>query len=309
MVKRFIGTAEAVLWICLLLILAVLAFGCAQSPLAPSPVSSTEAANANLIVETPVNARECAEARIDFHDTMLGTAVVTNLSKCEHSYTLVVWDYRSEFDQVPLAAHSMTIAPGGSALLSLAFTEQCGKTYQRDVFMDLPLAQGQLPSLLDAMQRTYWVTGSLVASTAQCPSGVQPPRTLPPPPVSKTTCERAAFASVGTMTVTGGIASIPLRLNAGYDRVVVYLLAYVSATPFIPSGERWIPTFPQTLSSQQSFIVRAGVSQTFSLPVPLNARAWQVDAGCVPGPAVLRSRGDYPAWAFLEAALGSPEWR
>lgn len=125
------------------------------------------------------------------------------------------------------------------------------------------------------------------------------------PPVLNPTCERAAFAQIDHLVVAGGLASITLRLQDGYDHVPVYLLVYGADQPFPTVDGRVVPTFPQTLVDQRVFVLRAGPATTISIPVSPAIVAWQVDAGCVPGPSILHSRQDYPAWAFLEAAVGN----
>jgi hypothetical protein len=107
------------------------------------------------------------------------------------------------------------------------------------------------------------------------------------------------------MSVTGTTASISLMLAPGYDNVVVYLMSYWSPQAFPQVGGRYQPLFPQTLSHQRVFTLRAGSVQTISIELPIQGVGWQIDAGCVPGPATLNNRASYPSAAFLEAAVGN----
>jgi hypothetical protein len=255
---------------------------------------------------SPVRA-QCSEATVIFHDDVPGQATVINRSQCDHTYTLIVWGYRSDTDQRELAHHSVLVRAGGTALLSVGFPEECGTVYQQDVYMDLPpLSPGQRYSLSDVSNAVFWAPGVLWSAcggwmfTPQPVNGVLPPGVVPS---TRSVCELQAFAHVGEMQVSGGQASIQLGLRNGYDNVVVYLLAYGSATAFPIINGHAEPTFPQTLVNQVSFVIRAGPAQTISIPVPAHVTAYQIDAGCVPGPATLHSRQDYPGAAFLEAAV------
>lgn len=126
-----------------------------------------------------------------------------------------------------------------------------------------------------------------------------------PAQLLNSTCELATFSQIDDMVVAGGLASITLRLRAGYDNVPVYLMVYGADTHFPTVNGVVVPAFPQTLRDQRVFLLRAGPAQTISIPVSSAIVAWQVDAGCVPGPSILRNRQDYPSWAFLEAAVGN----
>ena len=291
--------------------LALAVSGCA-SPTSPTPQTSRSAGDvtAHVLSDwTPVNA-PCNEATVDFHDVTLGHAVVTNRSQCDNTYTLIAWEFVSETEQRALAYHTMLVPAGHSALLSIGFAEKCGQLYQRDVYMNLPpIAPGALYTLSDVANAVFWATGEL--RRGRCGGGSppsDPPSSLAPvldapPPVGQ--CARAAFAQIDRMEVSGGRASIALRLRAGYDNITVYLLAYGSATLFPVVNGRVVPTFPQTLIQQAQFVIRAGAAQTISIAIPPHVTAYQIDAGCVPGPLTLHNRQSYPSDAFLEAAVGN----
>jgi hypothetical protein len=299
----------------------VLAIGCTKLPTSPTALAPGDLPTAQAVMGGTPNPTLCSEAMVWFDDTTPSRVEVQNLSTCAHTYTLIVWQYHSEWDQSEVARHGVRLEPGEFAELNVGLPEHCGITYQRDVYMDLPVIPAtQRYSLLDALNHTFWAAGHLltIPGCAGPPMPVVnpvtppvvPPPNLPPPvvpPLSSGShaCERASFAEVTDLVVSGGRASITLRLAPGYDNVVVYLLAYSSPQVFPVVGGRTQPLFPQTLVQQLTFTLNAGPAQTIAIDVPTVGTGWQVDAGCLPGPAILNGRQDYPASAFLEAAVGN----
>lgn len=234
--------------------------------------------------------------------------------------------------QTWLAQTSAMIKSGDSQLLTLGWSQVCGRTVQRDFWL-LPLDRviGNEP-VRDEQGKPRSNPGTLLPGSGEidgdyfsdsgqgCTTPIDPPINpvcapvesctpvihIPPviiPPViyppiithPLVTCEDATFKAI-SHEVIDGVATETVYIQDAYDGVTVYMVSWKLYAPFLidPVTHIWTTPFPQTRYQVVMAIFHKGVNYLkVNLVPPSISPAWQVEFGCEPGPVYLSGTGEF----------------
>ncbi len=160
--------------IALLSMLLVISAACGAKPSQSSLISGPSPLDAAVVTADPYS----------FDSTQLGRVTLTNAHNTPIDYTLIVWRYVSDDDQVNKGQASYRLLPGETRILTVGVEEQCGTTYQRSVSVGVAGVPDANPfTMSDLRNYPLYTPGALWIE----PACGLPPVTPPPPPPSNCT--------------------------------------------------------------------------------------------------------------------------
>lgn len=166
---------------------------------APTAVSTSEVRTSqtqvNALSDGTTNCDAPPQSSVVFSPTQLGTATITNTSRCINDFTFVVWNASDINNQVNAGQSTVRLAPGQTSVINVAprggVWGDC-TVYQRDVYFGVVTSPGADRLLWEApntQNAIFYATGVLW-TTSCVPGGTPneptpnpfPPTPTPPPP-------------------------------------------------------------------------------------------------------------------------------
>jgi len=168
-------------------ILGLLASACSHSGGSSLTAPTATAAPTTSSSTRVITPKTVASPGLDFSDQYLGQVTVTNNDTQTHTFAYYVWDATNEENQQLKDRQQAVILPGQSFTFQLAFQQDCGAKYQRDVYRDIQNYPG---ATTESEVRNYFFGAAGVywqSEVGKCDTPTIPPPVIVPPPAP--TCQ------------------------------------------------------------------------------------------------------------------------